>query len=199
MIVAHKNPFASCRVESLRYRFPGFDFASQISQLEKLNWRAQILGPHGSGKTTLLLEAYEHRKNFQGERHKCRCWFISRDPNEQFDQWQSFCRDCTPEDIVFVDGIERLSWLKRMQILGRLPTQLTKGGFLPRSIVVTTHRNLGLPTWVRSQTTPALLQELLLELNPSADLSMLNQAQQILAAQNGNIREVFWQLYDQVS
>lgn len=198
MIPARDNPFASCRVESLRYRFPGFDFDQQVSRLAEMGWRAEILGPHGTGKTTLLIELHRYLTSSWPDR-ACRFWFVPREATNQRAQWLRLCEECSADEILLIDGIERLSWLRRAQLVGRLPISLARGSRFPSSIVITTHRSMGLPLWIRSQTTKALLNELLLELNPQADREMMQQAERIFTTHQGNIREVFWQLYDRIS
>ncbi|MFO0941394.1 MAG: hypothetical protein U0930_11560 [Pirellulales bacterium] len=198
MTTARENPFASRRVESLRYRFPGFDFSKEVKRLEAMCWRAEILGPHGSGKTTLLLELFEYLKTRDTDR-KCRFWFVPREIDSQAEQWQTLCQECTADEIVMIDGIERLSWMRRAQIVRRLPTRIAGGNRFPRSVVITTHRPMGLPLWLKTDTSRELLLELLLELNPLADQNMQRTAEQIFARSNGNVREVFWQLYDRIS
>ena len=48
------NPFAVHRVLRERYRLSAVQWQALLARLERLGWRAAIVGPHGSGKTTLL-------------------------------------------------------------------------------------------------------------------------------------------------
>jgi hypothetical protein len=54
---AAKNPFSQQRIERLSYRFPdGKDWASNLSRLKQLNFRALVVGGYGTGKSTLIRE-----------------------------------------------------------------------------------------------------------------------------------------------
>lgn len=199
MIPARDNPFASHRVESLKYRYPGFDFDDAIARLEQMQWRAAILGPHGTGKTTLLLELFRHLQNSTNDRSNAsRIWFIPVDRSTRNQQWLELLKECTPQQILLVDGIERLSWSKRFRLLGLGPSWIRQSS-LPRSIVVTTHRPVGLPVWLHTTSNSATMQELLLELYPTAPPETIDQASKLFIARRGNIRDVFWRLYDECS
>ncbi len=196
MTLARDNPFASHRVESLKYRYPGFDFDDAVARLEEMQWRAAILGPHGTGKTTLLLELYRYFQNSTDERsNSSRLWFVPLDRTVRNQQWLELLEECSPQQILLVDGIERLSWSKRLQLLGLGPTWIRQSS-LPRSIVVTTHRSVGLPVWLHTTANPATMEELLLELHPTASPETIDQARELFIARRGNIRDVFWKLYD---
>jgi hypothetical protein len=51
---ARDNPFATVHLHRLSYRFQGVSWNELLDRLQRLDWRAAIVGPHGSGKTTLL-------------------------------------------------------------------------------------------------------------------------------------------------
>lgn len=196
MIPARDNPFASHRVESLKYRYPGFNFDNAVAQLEQLRWRAAILGPHGTGKTTVLLELYRYLQRSTNDRSKpSRLWFVPRDRLSLNQQWLELLDECSPQTILLVDGIERLSWSRRIRLLGLRPNWIRESS-LPRSIVVTTHRAVGLPVWLHTRSNPAIMEELLLELYPTASPETINQARKLFTTRRGNIRDVFWKLYD---
>ena len=196
MIPARDNPFASHRVESLKYRYPGFNFDEAVAQLEQMQWRAAILGPHGTGKTTLLLELHRYLQNSNNDRSKpSRIWFVPRDRSSRNQQWLELLEECSPQTILLVDGYERLSWSKRLQLLGLGPTWIRQS-CLPKSIVVTTHRPVGLPVWIHTTSNSTTMEELLLELHPTASPETIDQARKLFTTRRGNIRDVFWKLYD---
>lgn len=202
MIPARENPFASHRTESLRYRFPGFCFENAIERLRELRWRGAILGPHGSGKTTLLLELYRRLKSDPSMPSERYClWVVPREKNVRLAQWHQIFSSVRAETILLVDGIERLSCFHRWQLLGLLPERLPIIGppTTIRSIVATTHRRVGLPIWITSQPNCLVMEELLLELHPSASPAMLCEAGKLFVEKQGNVREVFWNLYDRYS
>ncbi len=199
MTLARDNPFASYRVESLKYRYPGFDFDDAVARLKEMQWRAAILGPHGTGKTTLLVELHRYLQSSTSVRsNSSRLWFVPLDRTVRNQQWFELLEECSPQQILLVDGIERLSWSKRLQLLGMGPTWIRQSS-LPRSIVVTTHRSVGLPVWLHTTSNPATMEELLLELHPAASPETIAQARKLFIARRGNIRDVFWKLYDNCS
>jgi hypothetical protein len=196
MIPARDNPFASHRVESLKYRYPGFNFDEAVAQLEQMQWRAAILGPHGTGKTTLLLELHRHLQSTTNDRSEStRVWFVPLDRSSRNQQWLELLEECSPQTILLVDGIERLRWSRRIRLLGLGPSWIRQSS-LPRSIIVTTHRSIGLPVWLRTTSNSATMEELLLELHPAASPETIDQARKLFTTRRGNIRDVFWKLYD---
>lgn len=196
MIPARDNPFASHRVESLKYRYPGFNFDDAVAQLEQMQWRAAILGPHGTGKTTLLLELHRYLQSSTNERSdSTRIWLVPLDRSSRNQQWFELLEECSPQQILLVDGIERLSWSRRLQLLSLCPTWIRQSS-LPKSIVVTTHRPVGLPVWLHTTSNSSTMEELLLELHPTASPETIDQARKLFTTRRGNIRDVFWKLYD---
>jgi hypothetical protein len=200
MIPARDNPFASHRVEALKYRFPGFSLDQSLIRLAEHDWRGAIVGPHGAGKTTLLIELHAIlQKRFAGQR-SLQFWFVPRDKAQQSHDWQRLSQSVDSTEILLVDGIERLSWLVRGQLQGLFPWGVGDPRRITRSIIVTTHRPLlGLPIWLRCATSQAILCELLLELYPTAPPSLVEQAHRLFRQCGGNIRDVLWRLYDQVA
>jgi len=54
-VLAKENPFATCHLERLAFRFPaGVDWDVLLKRMEASQWCASIVGGHGCGKTTLL-------------------------------------------------------------------------------------------------------------------------------------------------
>lgn len=200
MIPARDNPFASHRVEALKYRFPGFSLALSLRCLSQQQWRGAIVGPHGSGKTTLLVELYKIlQQQFAGQR-PLRLWFVPRNSVQQSQDWQLLTHSINSSQILLVDGTERLSWKVRGQLLGWLPLGIGTSRVFTKSIIVTSHRPLlGLPTWLHCRTTPTILKELLLELYPSATPLQIEQAERLFQQFNGNIRSVWWSMYNEVA
>jgi ABC-type cobalamin/Fe3+-siderophores transport system ATPase subunit len=200
MLSPRENPFSSHRVESLKYRFPGFSLTENISKLELQGWRGAIVGPHGSGKTTLLIELHQVLQSRLVGQGRTRLWFVPRDHNQRLVEWNRLTDEVDSTDILLVDGIERLSWLHRAQLLGLIPQTRAGAGRFTRCVIATTHRRLlGLRTWLRNSTSHAVMAELLLELYPTAPPPLISRAQQLFQKNRGNIRDVFWQLYNEVS
>jgi GTPase SAR1 family protein len=184
---ARDNPYAVEHLHSLRYRFDNDDWDSLLNRLRCLRGRAAIVGPHGSGKTTLLNEL-ALRLSDRGLRvHRL---FLNAEHRE-FPS--SFVREVAPslsvDDVVLLDGCEQLPlalWLRF-----RWATRRAGG------LIVTAHRPGRLPTLLECRTTGALLSALVSQLvsppPPDATLHRLFERHQ------GNLREVFRELYDQAA
>lgn len=194
MVPAKDNPFRSHRIESLDYRFPGFCWHSAAAGLQQMNWRGAILGPHGTGKTTLLIGLHKYL-SIQPNMPSSQLWFVPRDRTEQTRDWVHLRSQVKSPEVLLIDGIERLSWSRRQELLGR---QLFWRGnpVSTYSIIATTHRRLGLPIWRRCQADDQVLESLLHELQPQATAELLAIARRLLKRNGGNVRSVFWQLYE---
>jgi hypothetical protein len=107
---ARDNPFASDRVESLRYRLPaGLTWDELLQRLAALRFRAALVGPHGHGKTTLL-EDLAPRLTARGFRVRT----VTLRQDERKVDWQRF-RSLGPDDFLLLDGAELLgrpAWLR---------------------------------------------------------------------------------------
>ena len=152
-------------------------------RLERQGWQGQIIGPHGSGKSTLLAALLptlnQRRPLFAATLHdgKDRLPFDIGSLHET--------------SLLVVDGYEQLSWWQRRRL--RVRCRPRRHGLL-----VTTHRDLGLPTLYRTQVTPELAQSLiegLLGKVQRASFSMYD-IEAHLARHHGNLREFLFDLYD---
>ena len=173
---ARDNPFASHRVEKLRYRLPeGLTWDALLGRLSSLRYRAAIVGPHGRGKTTLLEELAVRLKT-QGFR-------VRTVTLRQEERRVGRRRGLGADEILLLDGAEllgRLAWL-RVRFACR-----HAGG-----LIVTSHRPGLLPTLLECETTPELLADLVKELT-GKDL----ETSEIFARHGGNLRQAFWEMYD---
>ena len=175
---ARDNPFASDRVESLRYRLPdGLTWEDLLQRLADLRFRAALVGPHGRGKTTLL-EDLAPRLTNRGFRVRT----VTLRQDERKVDWKQL-RSLGPDDILFLDGAEllgRFAWL-------RVRFHCRQAG----GLIVTSHRRGLLPTLLQCETTPELLAGLVRELT-GEEL----QTGDLFARHGGNLRLVFWEMYD---
>lgn len=175
---ARDNPFASGRVEKLRYRLPeGLTWDELLARLAALRYRAALVGPHGRGKTTLL-EELAARLAARGFRVRT----VTLRQEERRVDWRRF-RGLGVDDLLFLDGAEllgRLAWLRARFLCRRA------GG-----LIVTSHRPGLLPTLLECGTTPELLAELVRELT-GAEL----ETAELFVRHGGNLRLVFWEMYD---
>ena len=170
------NPFASHRLEAIRFRAPGFSLPALLARLLSGSGRGAIVGPKGSGKTTLLLELAE-ALNAEGHR------VVLLRPNTGEPVAPPVV---APGDALLVDGAGRLgpaSWL-------RLLARARRASLL----VVTAHGRTPLRTLFRCVPTPDLAVELALEL--TGDASFGPHARAAFARHGGNVREALRDLYD---
>lgn len=190
------NPFATryTRPGAIPFLFPeGGSLQRLLEQLAVQGHWGQIIGPHGSGKSTLLTQLVSELTKagqqvfvitlHQGER---------RPP-----AWPP----PAGTQVVAIDGYEQLGWLWRWRV--KVWCRRHASGLL-----VTAHRNVGLPTlWT---TTPdlATLRRVVDHLwatvlrdasagQAVADASSSNdELAAALAAAQGNLREALFHLYD---
>ncbi len=175
------NPFASRRIDGLRYRFRRGGIGDLKTDLARHGNRGAVVGPHGSGKTTLLdalageLEGEFARVNLGSDTRRPLSRALSSLPAAICDV-----------HVVLIDGAEQLDrwgWW-------RLHRRVRHAGIL----VITSHAPGRLPTIHRCTTDPALLRELVAELSPGmvgdADLEALFQRH------GGDIRSCLRELYD---
>jgi len=177
---ARDNPFSSDRVEGLRYRLPeGLSWDQLLERLASLRWRAALVGPHGRGKTTLL-EELAPRVTARGFRVRT----VTLRQEERRSDWK-LLRSLGPDDILFLDGAE---------LLGRLAWTAVK--LRCRRLVITSHRPGLLPTLLECDTSPELLADLVREL--AGELTGEEpEVRELFARHDGNLRAVFWEMYDQ--
>lgn len=175
---ARDNPFASDRVERLRYRLPeGLTWEGLLERLASLRYRAALVGPHGRGKTTLL-EELARRLSARG--YGVRTVTLRHDERRM--DW-SRLRGLGAEDILLLDGAEllgRIAWL-------RVRFRCRRAG----GLIVTSHRPGLLPTLLECETTPELLAGLARELT-GEEL----EVGELFARHGGNVRMAFWEMYD---
>jgi energy-coupling factor transporter ATP-binding protein EcfA2 len=158
-----------------------------VDSLRRSGWQGQIVGPHGSGKSTLvrtLVPALSAAGRsvvlfvlHQNERPHT-------SPPSDYRSWDSTTQ-------VIVDGYEQLGWWRRGLIRWRCRGK--RAGLL-----VTSHRETGLPDLWRTQTTVALADRLVAQLLRDGDASWLTDraVERAFAASQGNMRETLLALYD---
>jgi energy-coupling factor transporter ATP-binding protein EcfA2 len=192
MLTAKENPFAAHRIEALSFQFLHGDWELRLRRLEKLDWRASIVGPKGSGKTTLLLEL-KQKLHDAGEIsdsltqvHYC---FVGRTERDRLAQAVEINSAIEQNLMLLIDGIERFTWRQRRNILRNKSSKM----------VVTAHRPVGLPVWLHNRTSPELAQTLLRHLIDNPEPWIVDQCDSLFQKHRGNIRDVFRSLYDEMA
>lgn len=174
---ARDNPFASHRVERLRYRLPeGMTWERLLERLAHLRYRAALVGPHGRGKTTLL-EELAPRLTCLGFRVRT----VTLRQEERTVDWARLRG--LGADVLLLDGAEllgRVAWL-------RVRLRCRRAG----GLIVTSHRAGLLPTLLECNTTPELLAGLVRELT-GAEV----ETSEVFRRHGGNVRMAFWEMYD---
>ena len=175
------NPFATrwTRPGALDYVYPpGETPLSLITRLESCGGRGQIIGPHGTGKTSLLRSLRPHLEaaGYQLEWH---------DP-------QTVVRASrrTTNTLVVIDGYEQLSAWSRLTL--RCSCWWHGCGLL-----VTTHRDVGLPPLVQTRPSLELAQQLAERLlEGRGELLGNEEFARVWNEKQGNMRELWFALYD---
>lgn len=222
MLRVKSNPLSTRFVEPGRIAWLAVDPEHSLEYLVnyftcKLNWRAAIVGPHGSGKSTLLehlvprlgqlvqkiatyeLPADSSLANSVGSDIPKRgiVWLKLRGRapsarllNDQRSAW------CHPNSLLVVDGYEQLSMLARARLI--FSTGRNSVGLL-----LTSHRRTFLPTLVKTKVDATLAKQLLDRVLPDEMLireRIMNESRlgELLEKHDGNLREVFMELYDEV-
>jgi hypothetical protein len=186
-LAARENPLRFNRVSKLGYRFAHHDWPCQLARLEALRYRAAIVGHQGSGKTTLLYELADQLNRANIANHHV---FLPQATTDHPTMIQQAMTCSQNEAVLLVDGIERLSFIQRRQLLKR-----TKRG---PGLVVAVHQACNLPTWVHCRTNPELMKSVLTDLGLE-DPAVQDAGLRAFENSDGNIREALRELYDQFS
>jgi hypothetical protein len=182
---ARDNPFEVQRVLRARYRLQGLSWDELLSRLEKLQYRAAIVGPEGSGKTTLLedLESRLQHRGFEIVRLR-----LSREKRHFSAQDLEKLRDVSTRYVVLFDGAEQLSRWK-WEIFKRQSRRF--GG-----LIITSHKMGMLPTLLHCQTSPQLLDELIQQIAPDHAPDLKGKTAALFHKHDGNLRNCLRELYD---
>jgi energy-coupling factor transporter ATP-binding protein EcfA2 len=183
------NPFATryTRPGVLRFRFPpGENESTLVERLRLSHWRGQIVGPHGSGKSSLLaalapaLEAAGRSTRTVALHEGDRRLKLARR------EWSELSA-CS---LLIIDGYEQLGRLARWSVDARCRRRGC-------GLLVTTHRDVGLPLLFTTRSHVDLAIELAHELLPSGQ-QVIRDADIEAAWGNrrGNMREMLFDLYD---
>lgn len=174
-----ENPFAAARFAPGKLPWIG-EIDSLVDRACIRNARLQVLGPHGSGKSTLLFHLAERAgmrgwtaHSFRGSR--------GFDPLVLLSKRRPL--------IVFGDEIEELD-LASFALL-RACCVLRRA-----SLVVTAHRDLGWETLCERSVDAAVVHALCRRLVHGTEPPPPAEIDALLVRHRGNVREVFFDLYD---
>ncbi len=183
---ARDNPFAVERIHAIRYRLLNTTCVEILARLQSLNFRAAVTGPEGSGKTTLLEDL---QRALVRENLRTRMVFVNDTAPLDAPACRRLLAELTPDEILLLDGadlIPRSCWslLKRHTITHAY------------GLVITSHRPGLLPTLIDCTTTPALLREIVHDLQPPNHTTPVEFLDSLFRRHQGNIRACLRDLYD---
>jgi len=211
------NPFSSryVRPGAIEYRFDdgsaggshegragdragGPDAASIVDSFYAAGRRGAVVGPHGSGKTTLL-ESLAPAVAARGDEVRL---LTLRDAGAGFPRIALL--RLTRSTVLFVDGYEQLGWWRRLRLgraVARAGAGLLATAHAPLSDITLSHKSARLPTLYTTATSPAsaarLVRRLLDEHAPASAFAIDDEEiARRLAAHGGDMRELFFGLYD---
>ncbi|MBK9165986.1 MAG: ATP-binding protein [Bryobacterales bacterium] len=167
-MLARENPFATHRLEALRYRWPRVTVASLTSRFEAMGARAALVGPKGTGKTALLREI--------GHELVRRGWRIREVRGG---------RKLPPPEpgcCLLIDGAERIDWPRW------LAWRLRYRG----AMLITAHRGGRLPLLHRCESDPGILRDLARELGVEIAPA---ESERLFLDHAGNLRDALLALY----
>jgi hypothetical protein len=183
------NPFATrwVRPGAIPYVFPaGVDADSLAAKLASQHYWGEITGPHGSGKSSLIQALNEalRRRNRRVELYTLR----AGPPRLTLRGGQP--ADWGGDTQIVVDGYEQLGWRRQGQ-LQRLCRRRGAG------LLITAHRSAGLPLLWPAGTSLALAQHIVAQLvRAEPGVIRAVDVARCYASCNGNLRDVFFDLYD---
>ena len=158
-----------------------------VERLASQRWWGQIVGNHGTGKSTLLHTWVP----LLADAGRAVSWWTLQGGQRRLpaELWRD-ARHWHATTLVVIDGYEQLSWFARRRLIARC--RRTQAGLL-----ITTHRDVGLPTLVTLACPLDTVQRLVAQLLP-ADPNVIGPAEvsACYRAHRGNVREVFFALYD---
>ena len=185
---AAENPFRSSAIAEVRYRIEEAELVGLAARAASAPFRqCCLLGPEGSGKTTLLedLEPYLQAVGFEPH------WLSLQEDAGRKERRRALARmkHYLETDICLLDGGEVLSWWQWRSVLGLSRRQ----GF---RLIVTLHRERGLPVLRKHETSWELARELVARLAGDRHSPALEEtARRACEETGGNVREVFRACY----
>jgi hypothetical protein len=183
---ARDNPFATHRLDALRYRPQGESWTDMLDRLAKMGWRGAVVGPEGSGKTALLHDLAPRLKATGLRVESLRLGFGQR--TLPVDTLRRLSSLLDGGGALLLDGAEQLGPMGWRSV--------ARSARRAGALVITLHRPGRLPTWVECLPGEELLLELASELAGGPIEGLEPAARKAFAAHGGNLRSSLLSLYD---
>lgn len=182
------NPFATrwVRPGAIEFQFSADEKLTQVFDRLMANrgW-GEIVGPHGSGKSCLLLTLAK-----EWEQRGRDVVMIELHDGQRRLPVPLGELACDGDTLVCIDGFEQLSWFQAW----RLRRHVRKAG---GGLLVTTHQSVGLPRIYETSSSVEMAQQLVESLTVEHRASIdPQQVANAYADAQGNLREMFFALYD---
>ncbi len=191
------NPFATCftRPGEIPFVDDLLDISFLAKQVAESNRALQIVGPHGSGKTTLTIEIARALmpRGFETTWLTIRkSSFQSQLIRNEYLSDQKIDVNKSNQKLVVVDGIESIGLAARVALIGNLSKRA--------KVLLTTHRKrLGATLLCRTKPSLKTFRKLCNDLCPEMSNECPSAIDAAFHAENGNYREAFFRLYDEVA
>jgi len=184
-VTARENPFATCHLERLPFRFPpGVTWDSLLKRLDELNWCASLVGGNGTGKTTLLEQLMPHlqARGFEPVIFRLQ----TESGMKEKDRLADKLREVRNPGFILLDGAEQLSTRQWLPIRAAASES---AGF-----IVTVHRTSRLPVALELETSAKLLEHL--AENLTGGKLPEGEAETLFHRHRGNLRDCLRELHD---
>jgi hypothetical protein len=191
VMIGNSNPFATRFIKpgAVSYFFvDGESVESLVKRLCDQQWNGQIVGPHGSGKSTLLA-ALAPAVDAAG-RKVVRKRVQAPKGYPGFGVQELEADLLQPGTQVIVDGFGELAWLARKKV----KDACRRAG---AGLLVTAHRDVGLPTLYSTQPSLELARAVVARLAPEGDATVTDDDVALAFTEaKGNVREMLFALFD---
>ena len=176
------NPFSTkfTRPGTITYQcVPGENISRYADCFLSNGRRGQVVGPHGTGKSTFVISL---QKELIRRGLDVVIITLHSSNKSELKRLGSLRRN----SILILDGFEQLSFWRRWRIV---KSTLWRG----IGLLTTSHVSFGLPTLLETRADLETARILVENLTGSAPPDNLEE---LLTKHNGNLREVFFDLYD---
>ncbi len=182
---ARDNPFAVERVLRVRYSLNEQEWDDLLARLERLNYRAAIVGRQGHGKSTLLEDLAERLD----ERGQSTTWLHR--PGDEFcrdELHRELREDAFAVSVLLCDGADLLN-RRDWRVLLRATSRSA-------GLIVTSHQPCRLATLIECRTSPDLLGRIVAQLLPNVPDEVDAVLRTLYDRHAGNLRNALGELYD---